>query len=99
MTSCTCSARSLAARLRSRSHDDPRNREGAEVRPKLRQWMVIAAATLVAACESPRIGGPRGNAGGTGGTGTAGGPTAAGLVGTWRRILYFIAGDGSTGSN
>jgi len=69
------------------------------MRRKLRQWMVLAAATVIAACESPRIGGPLGSAGGTGGTGTASGSTASGLVGTWRRVLYFIAGDGSTGSN
>ena len=69
------------------------------MRLKLLRWILFAAATATAACESPRIGGPRGSAGGTGGSGAVTGPTAAGLVGTWRRILFFIAGDGSTGSN
>jgi hypothetical protein len=71
------------------------------VRRKFRQWTLFVAATAIGACESPRVGGPLGSGGtgGTGGTGTTTGPSAPGLVGTWRRILYFIAADGSTGSN
>ena len=69
------------------------------MRLKLRQWLIVAAVAALTACESPRVGGPVGTIGGIGGTGTGTGPAAAGLVGTWRRILFFIAGDGSTSSN
>jgi hypothetical protein len=66
------------------------------VRLTLRRSMVLCAAALVAGCESSRLGGPLGSAGGTG---TTGSPSGSELVGTWRRILFFIAEDGSSGSN
>lgn len=68
----------------------------------LRKLTLLVTAALsaaaIAACESPRIGGPLGTTG-TGGIGTTGGASASGLIGTWRRIIFFIAGDGSSGSN
>ena len=62
----------------------------------LRRSLLAVAVVALSACESPRVSGPLGN---TGGTGTTSTPQAPGLVGTWRRILYFIAEDGSAGSN
>ena len=62
-----------------------------------RRWSAgLVAALLLAGCESSRLGGPLGSAGGTG---TTGSPSGSDLVGTWRRILFFIAEDGSSGSN
>ncbi|MDF2773557.1 MAG: hypothetical protein K0S86_3054 [Geminicoccaceae bacterium] len=66
------------------------------MRLTVRRSLVLAGAALLVACESSRLGGPLGSAGGTG---TAGGASGSGLVGTWRRILLFVAEDGSTGSN
>ena len=63
---------------------------------KLRQSVVILGLSLLAACDSGRVGAPLGT---IGGGGTAGGGAASGIVGTWRRILLFIAEDGSTGSS
>jgi hypothetical protein len=53
----------------------------------------------VVACDSGRLGAPASGALGTGGTGTPRPTTASGLVGTWRRILYFLADDGSASSS
>jgi hypothetical protein len=58
--------------------------------------MVLIALGALAGCESSRLVGPFGS---TGGYGTTGAPVGSALVGTWQRILFFIAGDGSTGSN
>lgn len=52
---------------------------------------------LLAACDSGRLGAPRGSTGGIGGIG--GGSTAGGIVGTWRRVLFFLAEDGSASSS
>src|SRR5688572_3299879 len=57
----------------------------------------ILGLALITACDSGRLGAPTGSTGGT--AGTSGGVSATGLVGTWRRILFFIADDGSAGSN
>lgn len=62
----------------------------------LRRTALVLVIGALAACESPRLSGPLGS---TGGRGTTSSPMAPGLVGTWRRILYFIAEDGSSGSN
>jgi len=51
----------------------------------------------VTACDSGRLGAPQGTLGG--GTGTTGTSIASGLVGTWRRILYFLEADGSAASS
>jgi hypothetical protein len=51
---------------------------------------------LLAACDGGRLGGPTG---GTLATGTTGTNASSGLVGTWRRILYFLADDGSASSS
>ena len=61
-----------------------------------RRSTILLVACALAGCESPRLSGPLGN---TGRAGTTSTPVAAGLVGSWRRILYFIAEDGSSGSN
>lgn len=61
---------------------------------RLRQSLTFLVAALVVACDSGRLGGPLGSAGGTVGT-----QPGSGLVGTWRRIIFFIAEDGSSGSN
>ena len=52
----------------------------------------------LAACDSGRLGAPPGSIGTTGTAGT-GNTTASGLVGTWRRIIYFLADDGSASSS
>ncbi len=51
---------------------------------------------LLAACDSGRLGAPGGS---TLGTGTTGSTAASSLVGTWRRILYFLSADGSASSS
>lgn len=57
--------------------------------------LMIAMLALLAACDSGRLGAPRGSTlGGTGGT-----TAASGIVGTWRRIVYFLADDGSASSS
>ena len=56
----------------------------------------IAALVLLAACDGGRLGAPQGQAGGTAGTG---GVSMGGLLGSWRRILYFIAADGSASAS
>ena len=56
----------------------------------------ILVLVAVAACDSGRLGAPRGSTGGIGGTP---GSVTSGLVGTWRRVLFFFAEDGSAGSN
>lgn len=61
------------------------------------RWTVLLLVSL-ASCDSGRLGAPLGSTRGT--TGTTGPTTmASGLVGTWRRILYFIAADGSASSS
>ena len=57
----------------------------------------LALVVTLAACDSGRLGAPRGSAGTIGGTG--GTTAASGIVGSWRRIIYFLAEDGSAGSN
>jgi hypothetical protein len=51
----------------------------------------------LAACDSGRLGAPFGTTTGTAGTGST--TSAPGLVGTWRRILFFLAADGSASSS
>ena len=65
----------------------------------VRRWAFVLLATL-AACDSGRLSAPRGTTT-TGTTGTVGGApaTSTALVGTWRRVLYFFADDGSASSN
>jgi hypothetical protein len=53
----------------------------------------------LAACDSGRLGAPLGSRGTSGGIDGSGGSIAAGIVGTWRRILYFLADDGSASSS
>ena len=66
----------------------------------VRRFALGLLLVTLAACDGGRLGAPHGSIGGTGGTGGIGGTTAAsGIVGSWRRILYFIAEDGSAGSN
>lgn len=63
-----------------------------------RRWAVLMVVTF-AACDSGRLGAPLGSRG-TAGTGGIGGSSiAASVVGTWRRILYFLAADGSASSS
>ena len=56
----------------------------------------IVALILLAACDGSRLGAPQGSTGGTAGTG---GVTMGGVIGSWRRILYFIAADGSASAS
>ena len=64
-----------------------------------RRWAVLMLVALTA-CDSGRLGAPLGSGGTAGGIGgSAGGSIAAGVVGTWRRILYFLADDGSASSS
>ena len=64
------------------------------------RWSARLLLLAAFACDSGRLGAPRGSTiGTTGTTGTTGNPVASGLVGTWRRILYFIAADGSASSS
>ena len=62
----------------------------------IRRLTILASMMLVVACDGGRLSGPRGY---TGGTGTVGGLPAPAVVGTWRRILYFIAADGSASAS
>ena len=55
----------------------------------------ILLLIALAACDSGRLGAPRGSTLGTGTTGSS----ASSIVGTWRRILYFLAADGSANSS
>jgi hypothetical protein len=61
-----------------------------------RRWTALLLVAL-AACDSGRLGAPLGSTRGTAGTG--GSSIATGVVGTWRRILYFLAADGSANSS
>jgi len=54
---------------------------------------------LATACDSGRLGAPVGGTLGPGATGTSGQSASSSLVGTWRRILYFLADDGSASSS
>ena len=65
----------------------------------LRRSLYVLTLLTVVACDSGRLGAPVGGTLGTGGTGSAGSTTSSGLVGTWRRILYFLADDGSASSS
>ena len=60
-----------------------------------RRWSALLLVVL-AACDSGRLAAPRGSTNGT--AGTAGTSGAASLIGTWRRIIYFLAADGSASS-
>jgi hypothetical protein len=62
-----------------------------------RRWAILCLA-FGAACDSGRLGAPLGTST-TGTIGSSGAVTATGLVGTWRRILFFFTEDGSAGSN
>ena len=64
------------------------------------RFCAIVLLAILAACDSGRLTAPRGRST-TGTTGTIGGGSAAAaaLVGTWRRVLYFFADDGSASSN
>jgi len=57
-----------------------------------RRWTILMLVALTA-CDSGRLGAPFAS------SGTAGGSIAAGIVGTWKRILYFLADDGSASSS
>ena len=61
------------------------------------RFRTILFLVALAACDSGRLGAPFGSTGGTAGTG--GTPSATAIVGTWRRILYFLADDGSASSS
>lgn len=71
-----------------------------------RRWAILALV-LLAGCDSGRLGAPvggpstgtNGTAGGGTGTGGGGSTATSAILGTWRRILFFIAEDGSAGSN
>ena len=58
-------------------------------------WVLL----LVVACDGGRLGAPVNGTLGTAGTGTTGTTASSELVGTWRRILYFLAEDGSASSS
>jgi hypothetical protein len=60
-------------------------------------WLLSFLAAV--ACDSGRLGAPVGGTLGSGGTGTTGSTASSGLIGTWRRILYFLADDGSASSS
>jgi hypothetical protein len=49
------------------------------------------------ACDSGRLGAPLRSTNGT--AGTTGTGSATSLIGTWRRIIYFLADDGSAASS
>ena len=59
----------------------------------------LSLLLLVAACDGGRLSAPVGGTLGTAGTGTPGTTASSELVGTWRRILYFLADDGSASSS
>lgn len=61
----------------------------------VRRWALIVTTLTLAACDSGRLGAPRDATLG----GRAGTSSAPGIVGTWRRILYFLADDGSASSS
>ena len=60
---------------------------------------LIFTLVLIAACDGGRLGAPDGGTLGTVGTRTTGTIASSELVGTWRRILYFLAEDGSASSS
>ena len=62
----------------------------------MRRWSILVLVAL-AACDSGRLGAPLGSTTGT--AGTPGSTSATSLVGTWRRIIYFLADDGSASSS
>ena len=66
----------------------------------VRRCAVFLLLAVLAACDSGRLGAPRGTSR-TGTTGIIGGGSAAStaIVGTWRRTLFFLADDGSASSN
>ena len=71
-----------------------RNRNGQML--AMRRWSFLLLV-VVAACDSGRLGAPLGSANGT--AGTPGSTSATSLIGTWRRIIYFLAEDGSASSS
>lgn len=64
--------------------------------PAVRRLSIVFLIAL-AACDSGRLGAPLGSSNGT--AGTTGTTSATSLVGTWRRIIYFLADDGSASSS
>jgi hypothetical protein len=60
---------------------------------------VLCLLVLLAACDAGRAGAPVGGTLGTVGTGSTGTIATSELVGTWRRLLYFLAEDGSASSS
>jgi hypothetical protein len=67
--------------------------------PDVIRRSVALVLLLVAACDGGRVGAPVGGTLGTVGPGTTGTTASSVLVGTWRRILYFLAEDGSASSS
>ncbi len=67
--------------------------------PDLRRQSLSLLLLLATACDSGRLGAPGAGTISTGATGTTGARASSGLVGTWRRILYFLADDGSASSS
>ena len=67
--------------------------------PEVVRRPLIFTLVLIAACDGGRLGAPDGGTLGTVGTGTTGTIASSELVGTWRRILYFLAEDGSASSS
>ena len=63
----------------------------------LRRLLSVLFLAALAACDGGRLGAPSGTIGGAAGTG--GTTSASGLVGTWLRIIYFLAEDGSASSS
>ena len=63
----------------------------------MKRRLAILLLIALSACDSGRLGAPRGSTlGSTGGTGSNG---SSAIVGTWRRVIYFLTEDGSAGSN
>ena len=67
--------------------------------PNLSRRSVSLVLLLIAACDSGRLGAPVDGTLGTAGTAIPGSTASSELVGTWRRILYFVAEDGSASSS
>jgi hypothetical protein len=88
----------LGRRLRRDAEDLRRPAQDNREEAMVRRWAFVLLAVL-AACDSGRLSAPRGSVT-TGTTGTIGGSAAStAIVGTWRRVLYFFADDGSASSN
>lgn len=59
------------------------------------QRLAIVMLVGLVACDSGRLGAPRGSTS----NGTTGTTAAPGIVGSWRRVLFFLAADGSASSS